>query len=112
MTQYVGRVSFKHFKDLEDLETEMASLALAFCVETGVDAPCFVFEVGDCGEPHAHFYFESLKSDATLRRSLQKHFKLPPKVCLLKAKCIHICIAFISFIPFMSLFAVVLLEAR
>jgi hypothetical protein len=82
--QYVGRISFKHFQEeAQDLEAEMAALSFAFCVESGVGEPLFVFEVGDCGEPHAHFYFESVKSEATLRRLLVKHFKLPPKVSAL-----------------------------
>lgn len=79
--QYVGRVSFKHLKEEEDIELEASSMSLAFCVEAGVKSPVFVFEVGDCGEPHAHFFFESSKSAATIRRLLQKHFKLPAKVC-------------------------------
>lgn len=81
MTQYIGRVSFKHLKEEDDLETEVAAMSLAFCTESGCGSSCFVFEVGDCGEPHAHFYFESAKSDATLRRLLQKHFRLPARVC-------------------------------
>lgn len=80
MTQYVGRISFKHLKDEEDLEAHVSEMALALCVEMGCESPCFVFEVGDCGEPHCHFYFETVKSEATVRRLLQKHFRLPPRV--------------------------------
>lgn len=80
MNPFIGRISFKHFKDEDDLETYVSSLALAFAVESGVHAAAVIFEVGDCGEPHAHFYFETPKSEASIRRLLQKHFKLPPRV--------------------------------
>lgn len=110
--QYVGRLSFKHLKEEEDIEVEASAMSLAFCVEAAVDAPCFIFEVGDCGEPHAHFYFETGKSAATVRRLLQKHFRLPAKVRLafMKPRRLHIAFGFISFIRFMSLFAGLLFE--
>lgn len=80
--KYVGRVSFKHLKEEEDLEAVVSKMAFDFACEVGdAVAPCFVYEEGDCGEPHAHFYFGSRKSRSSLERLLKKWFKLPPKVC-------------------------------
>lgn len=87
MPEFVGRLSFKHFKEEEDLETFTAGLCLQFCSEVNPEDPCFVFEVGDCGEPHAHFYFKTAKSEGTIRRLLQKHFTLPPRVRVNRAQC-------------------------
>jgi len=84
MTQFVGRLSFKHLSPGEDLEVNASAMCLAFCVEAEPEEPCFVFEVGECGEPHAHFYFNSKKSEASVRRMLQKHFSLPPRVCYMQ----------------------------
>ena len=82
-TKFVGRVSLKHLEgDVEVLAKEMC---LAFAAEGGFPEHCFVFELGDVEkEPHLHFYLETAKSDATLRRLLQKAFDLPPKAYALK----------------------------
>lgn len=112
--EYVGRISFKHLKDeAEDLEAHAAALCLAFCCETGVAEPLFVFEVGDCGEPHGHFYFESVKAEATLRRLLQKHFRLPLKVrmpCESKEHTYMLCFHFFHSFHLPFLRAVLLSE--
>lgn len=82
MTQYVGRISFKHYEK-EGLEEKARIDCMAFKVEMGdMGTPVFIFEVGDCGEPHAHFYFRTHKGRSTVERALKKHFHLPPKVCL------------------------------
>lgn len=85
MTQYVGRVSFKHYEgDLDAIFVEAKKDCLSFAVEMGeMGTPCFIFEVGECGEPHAHFYFRTTKSLSTVQRILKRHFRLPPKVCAL-----------------------------
>lgn len=100
MTQYVGRISLKHLVDREtdvSVEDEARGMVLAFVADSGVQASCFVFELGSINEePHLHFYFESSKSRATLVRMLKRHFELPEKVRM-NAKSIHICSAFIQF---------------
>lgn len=87
MPQFIGRLSFKHLKDEPNIEDAAAQLCLSFVAESSVEASCFVYEVGDCGEPHAHFYFQTQKSDGTIRRLLRKHFRLPEKVCLMLCYC-------------------------
>lgn len=81
MSRFVGRVSLKHLADPED---SARAACLRFAAETGVEASCFVFEMGSINEePHLHFYFETRKSRSTIERILKIVFELPPKVCAL-----------------------------
>lgn len=98
MTQYVGRVSFKHLKEEDDLEAVVSKMAFDCIAEMGdAQAPFFVYEEGDCGEPHAHFYFRTVKSRSSVERLLKKHFRLPPKVCaFVTARRLHIAFAVTS----------------
>lgn len=109
MTQYIGRVSGKHFTVGDDgvsVEDQMKVCALQFAADQGLDSWCFVFEMGSINEePHMHFYFRSAKSLSTLQRALKSSFSLPKQVsfALLTAKSIHICFAVMSFIAVISL---------
>jgi len=84
MTKYIGRVSHKHKKglpDYADLPTQCGADWLAFfAAKGGHSGDLAVYEEGECGEPHSHFFFESNKSLSTLQGLLKKHHGLPPKV--------------------------------
>lgn len=86
MTQYVGRISLKHFAGNADFtaEDKGREAALVFAAEVDLQAPCFVYEEGSINEePHLHFYFECTKSLSSIQRALKKAFELPPKVRML-----------------------------
>lgn len=78
--KFVGHVSLKSFVDGEFARQSVVDLAkpavLAFVAEGGFSDFCAVYEEGtENGAPHLHFYLESAKSQSTLRRLFEKHFK-------------------------------------
>lgn len=95
MSLFVGRVSFKHLPD--DVSSEayvgLRDRCLALAVESGFGSLVFVFELGDELEPHAHFFFETMKSKTSVIKLLKKHFRLPERVSFREKNTmsIHIC---------------------
>lgn len=78
--KFVGHVSLKSFVDGEFARQSVVDAAkpavLAFVAEGGFTEFCAVYEEGtENGGPHFHFYLESAKSQPTLRRLFEKHFR-------------------------------------
>lgn len=78
--KFVGHVSLKSLVDGEFSRESVVAAAkaatLAFVAEGGFVEYCAVYEEGTKnGGPHFHFYLESSKSQSTLRRLIEKHFR-------------------------------------
>lgn len=75
--RFVGHVSLKSFGTERSVVVQSAKeVVLAFVAEGAFRSVVFVYEEGaEHGGPHAHYYVESSKSEATLRRLFAKHFR-------------------------------------
>lgn len=85
--QYIGRVSFKHYKGVPDFADTPRLEAKKRLIEDFMTkylekypSVLFVYEEGEEREPHAHFYLETDLQAEAVRRMLKAVFSLPERV--------------------------------
>lgn len=106
--QYIGRVSFKHFKGVPDFADTPRLEAKKRLIEDFMPkylekypSVLFVYEEGEEREPHAHFYLETDLSEGPVRKMLQAVFSLPVRVGYAQETKMHTYMhSFLSFFSF------------